>query len=228
MKLYHGSRAIIEHPEFGKGNVHNDYGLGFYCTESLDLAKEWACVTDAGGYANCYNFPIESMHVLHLTGGEYHILNWLTVLMENRTFPLNSELALEAREYLLKTFAIPYEQYDVICGYRADDSYFSFAKAFLNNTISLKKLERAMVYGKLGVQVVLKSEKAFSALEFTGYEEADGSLYFPKRKQRDDAARAAFRADRAAVSAADDVYMIDILRGRWERNDSRLQRIILR
>lgn len=31
----------------------------------------------------------------------------------------------------------------MIRGYRADDSYFSFATAFLNNTISLAQLEKA-------------------------------------------------------------------------------------
>lgn len=43
MIIYHGSKNIIEKPEFGKGNKKNDYGLGFYCTENVELAKEWAC-----------------------------------------------------------------------------------------------------------------------------------------------------------------------------------------
>ncbi|MBQ4255634.1 MAG: DUF3990 domain-containing protein, partial [Bacilli bacterium] len=29
--IYHGSEFIIEKPEHLKGNIHNDYGLGFYC-----------------------------------------------------------------------------------------------------------------------------------------------------------------------------------------------------
>ena len=40
MIIYHGSKDIIEKPEFGKGNKKNDYGLGFYCTENVELAKE--------------------------------------------------------------------------------------------------------------------------------------------------------------------------------------------
>ena len=40
-KLYHGSCDIIEKPVFGKGKRYNDYGLGFYCTDSLEMAKEW-------------------------------------------------------------------------------------------------------------------------------------------------------------------------------------------
>ncbi len=40
--IYHGSISIIEQPVFGRGKRHNDYGPSFYCTQSLDLAKEWA------------------------------------------------------------------------------------------------------------------------------------------------------------------------------------------
>ena len=39
--LYHGSEYLIENPQFGKGSLHNDYGRGFYCTENIELAKEW-------------------------------------------------------------------------------------------------------------------------------------------------------------------------------------------
>ena len=52
MILYHGSISIIEQPTFGKGKRHNDYGLGFYCTQSLELAKEWAVEEKRDGYAN--------------------------------------------------------------------------------------------------------------------------------------------------------------------------------
>ena len=48
--LFHGSEKVIEHPVFGAGKKHNDFGLGFYCTESEALAKEWAAsaVSTAG------------------------------------------------------------------------------------------------------------------------------------------------------------------------------------
>ena len=41
LTVYHGSPVIIEKPQFGVGNPNNDYGLGFYCTETLALAKEF-------------------------------------------------------------------------------------------------------------------------------------------------------------------------------------------
>lgn len=54
MILYHGSEKIIETPVYGKGNLRNDYGRGFYCTESEELAKEWACSNHRDGFANVY------------------------------------------------------------------------------------------------------------------------------------------------------------------------------
>ena len=38
--VYHSSKQIVEVPAFGLGRKNNDFGLGFYCTESIDLAKE--------------------------------------------------------------------------------------------------------------------------------------------------------------------------------------------
>ena len=43
MTIYHGSTEIVNSPLYGKGKVYNDYGQGFYCTEEIELAKEWAC-----------------------------------------------------------------------------------------------------------------------------------------------------------------------------------------
>lgn len=61
LTLYHGSPEIIEKPEFGKGKLHNDYGRGFYCTESIELAKEWACTEGQDGYVNQYGLDTEGL-----------------------------------------------------------------------------------------------------------------------------------------------------------------------
>lgn len=222
--IYHGSSSIIETHVFGVGNPHNDYGLGFYCTENLDLAKEWACTSDLGGYANKYSFNLEGLTVLSLSGRDSHILNWLAVLVNYRVFRLSNNLALEAREYLLREFMPDVNAYDVICGYRADDSYFAFASAFLNGGLSLEQLGKAMMLGKLGEQVMLKSERAFERINFLGYEHAEQSIYYPKRSTRDEQARADFRAERTRGRASDGIYMLDILRGEWKNDDPRLRR----
>ena len=42
IELWHGSSHVIKHPEYGLVKPNNDYGRGFYCTRSVELAKEWA------------------------------------------------------------------------------------------------------------------------------------------------------------------------------------------
>ena len=223
LTLYHGSSLILKHPHLGKGNPFHDYGLGFYCTETLEVAKEWACSMAQDGFVNRYSFRTDGLSILNLTDGNYTILNWLSILLMNRKFNLSFDIAAQGKEYLVSTFLPPYEDYDVIIGYRADDSYFSFASAFLNNTISLAQFERAMSLGKPGEQVVLKSEQSFSRLRFEESIHADGTIYYPKKVTRDSEVRAAFYAECKAPLAPDAVYMIDILREGRKNHDARLR-----
>ena len=226
--IYHGSPKIISKPLMGAGNPNNDYGLGFYCTESIELAKEWACSVETNGFANKYEVDITNLSVLSLTGGDHNILNWLYVLLENRKFNIVSDIARQAKEYIFENYAIDYRSYDIIKGYRADDSYFAFAKAFLNNTISLAQLEKAMVLGKLGEQIVLISQKSFDSLEFKESIPAQKDIYFPKKLARDTKAREDFKEERDQGFILTEKYMIDIIREGWKNDDERLQRVILR
>ena len=104
--------------------------------------------------------------------------------LENREFDTYSALAYEAKEYLLNNFRINYSEYDIIIGYRADASYFSFAKDFINGTISYRQLTIAMYLGKLGQQFVLKSKKAFDKLTFIRAEVASNYEWFEKKMNR--------------------------------------------
>ena len=190
--FYHGSPSILKQPIYGYGKTYNDYGQGFYCTQHLELAKEWACSEGLDGFANKYEIETDNLNILNLSSNKYNILNWLAILLENRQLRLSSPIEKRSRDYLLKNFLIEYKQYDCIIGYRADDSYFSFARSFISNTISLKQLSYAMKLGELGEQFVLKSEKAFKNLNFIDYTIADNSIYYNKRKLRDTQARQAF------------------------------------
>jgi len=211
---------------FGAGNPHNDYGLGFYCTKELELAKEWACAATQSGFANRYTLDIAGLSVLDLADGEHHILNWLAVLLQNRIFQIDTPLAEEARDYLISVFSPDYEGFDVLAGYRADDSYFSFARAFLAGGLSLEQLGRAMRLGELGMQTVLRSKAAFARLRHEGYEQAAHEEYYSRRAARDAAARKALLRMRGEGRAAEAVYVLDVLRERWQNDDARLQRIL--
>lgn len=218
MTLYHGSLNIIEHPVFGAGNPKNDYGIGFYCTKEIELAKEWACPSPADGFANSYLIDTEGLDILNLSEG-HGVLSWLAVLLENRTFDINTPVMRDARRFLLERFLPDYENRDIIIGYRADDSYFSFAKAFLNNTISLEAVAKAMKLGLLGEQICIKSQKAFEKIQYQNSEIADGALYYNKRMQRDGKAREDFRLMQEGTSARDSLFVIDIMRQDWRKED---------
>lgn len=220
--LYHGSSELVENPAFGQGKTYNDYGRGFYCTEQLELAKEWACTEGIDGYANCYELETMDLNILNLSSGEYTILHWLALLMTYRRLRLASPIMRRGAEWLKEHFFVDIEKYDAIIGYRADDSYFSFARAFVSNEISLKQLSYAMRLGRLGEQFVLKSQKAFDAIHFLSYEVADNRIYYARRKARDEAARNRYMSELENEDIAG-IYMRDIIREEMKADDPRLQ-----
>lgn len=171
---------------------------------------------------NRYELDLTDLKVLKLSDEKYSILNWLAILMENRIGRLSTPIERQGREYLLEYFLPKYKDADVIVGYRADDSYFSFARAFVGNGISLKQLGYAMHLGKLGQQYVLKSERAFNQIQFVGYETADNTEYYPKRKARDEAARDAFMKE-LEKDDIEGIFMRDIIREKMEALDERLR-----
>ncbi len=220
MIIYHGSKDIIEKPEFGKGNKKNDYGLGFYCTENVELAKEWACSNnETNGYANQYEIDLSAYKVLDLREEKYSILNWMALLLKFRTFDVNTPISAQAKEYILENFYVDVEEYDVIIGYRADDSYFSFAKDFINNTISVEQLAEAMRLGELGIQIVLKSKKAFDTVKFISYELAECKEYYVKRVSRDKKARETYLSGHRQNLVTDGLFVMDIIRKGLKNGD---------
>ena len=222
-QLFHGSPSIIEKPQFGYGKVYNDYGLGFYCTDSLEMAKEWGVAQNRNGYANRYELDCEGLKILDLNGPSFNILHWLAVLLENREFDVPSGLALEAKEYILNTFRVDYQSQDAIIGYRADDSYFSFAQDFINGTISYRQLNNAMHLGKLGQQFVLKSKQAFDRIQFLGYEVADHDEWYAKKMLRDRSARREYFSVERNKRQRGDLYITQILDEEMKSDDERLR-----
>lgn len=221
MKLWHGSQKIIKAPQLGLGKVHNDYGQGFYCTESLDLAKEWACSRDVDGFANRYELDMTDLNILDLLSPQYSVMHWIALLIEHRSFRKDTAVAVGACEYLHDHFLPDTEAYDVIRGWRADDSYFSYARAFVNNTITVEQLGRSMRLGNLGEQIMLKSERAFMNIRFAGFERAPLTLYGPLARERDEAAREQYR-QLLAENPFEGIHIVDIIREGMTADDLRL------
>jgi len=219
-KIYHGSVKIIEQPRYGAGRKDNDYGIGFYCTEDIELAKEWAAADERGGFVNCYEVEEAGMSFLDLqqmpekdvvsseklpaqqipeeksgfSAEERLVLQWMAVLLDNRSVRLGSPLEKRGKDYLLSHFLPDILGYDYLIGYRADDSYFSYARAFLSNTLTVGQLSAAMRLGDLGLQYVIKSSRMFERIHFCEAVSVDGRFCYPRRMQRDQAARQKFRS----------------------------------
>lgn len=220
--LYHGSQKIVEQPLFGVGKTYNDYGQGFYCTQNISLAKEWACPTSDDGFANIYELETDGLKILDLQSNEFCTLNWLAILINNRKFDLDTPIMRQGVFYLKENFLLDLSGFDLIKGYRADDSYFSFARAFLSNQISYEQLQKAMKLGKLGEQIMLKSKKSFENITFTGYEIAEGKMFNLLRKERFNKAKKNFETslENGDISG---LFIRDLILEEVKPNDSRLQ-----
>ncbi len=222
--LYHGSDKIIKEPIFGFGRKNNDYGLGFYCAESEELAKEWAVSSNQDGFSNCYTLNSEHLNILNLNDSKYTVLNWMAILLKHRYFTIKTPIANKARRYLIDNYSINVNAYDVVIGYRADNSYFDYAQSFVNNMITVNQLDLALKLGDLGRQIVLKSEYAFSCLNYEGFDYASKSKYFIIKKARSDSAYDAFME---ILDKDDDGLTIrDIVNGGIKNDDSRIPRKI--
>ena len=226
--LFHGSNMVVEHPLREKCRENNDFGKCFYCTESLDLAKEWACQKGSVGIVSAYTLDMTGLSVINLNTEAYHTLNWLATLLQHRC-PNNLDAeSMRDRAYLIKNFAVDMSAADVIIGYRADDSYFKYASDFLNGLISLDKLSKAMYLGKLGEQVAIQSDRAFQMLEFQGVYEVE-PIYVGHYKTRDEQARTAYRDSLHSRRRSKGMLTIDqIIDEEVKNDDERLFRPVYR
>lgn len=200
--LFHGAPRIVRHPTLGVGNPNNDYGPGFYTTELQELAFEWACPRADDGWANEYLLDTRGLSIVDLNSDGFNVLNWMAMLLEHRKVSVGPGIAREARDFIIGNFAIELSDADLVHGYRADDSYFSMARSFLNNTIPVEVLEQALFLGGLGYQIALVSERAFKQVSWVAAEPAFGITWNPRRLRRDADARAtAARLEQEAMIA---------------------------
>ncbi len=191
------------------------------------MAKEWACKRNTDGFANAYELDDEGLRMLDLMKPPYTVLNWIALLLQNRRFALRNTVAIDVRDYIIDKFAVDLGPYDLVRGYRADDSYFSYAQDFVENGLPLGLLNRALRLGKLGQQVVLVSERAFDRLVFVGAEPAAASEYYPRFLENDIRARDAYRHDvRRAKSYADDLFAAQIMFEEVDNDDPRVRRLL--
>ena len=161
--LYHGSPNQQVSPQYGLGDAKHDYGKGFYLTENLELAKEWAvCRPDErNGWVHKFSLDITDLKVLDFQ--KYNILSWLAELMKHREAADSKRYRVLSGKFIEK-YGIESENYDVIKGWRANASYFYIAREFVRDNIDVEILEELLSLGGLGIQYCIKSERAYKKL----------------------------------------------------------------
>ena len=216
--IYHGSEVVVEKPiyHYEGSNEHNDYGLGFYCTQNLDMAKEWANRTTRNGFANKYYFDDRGLKILDLTDKtKYSVLNWIAILVHNREISDNDRIDFADELKYLERFYINVEEYDVVIGYRADDAYFRFPMMFVKNVLRFTKLEEIYMLGNLGKQYVLISEKAFGRIKFVEAIRAE-EIFFERYHRRKDGADNSYRELERIERQSEGIRIRDLMK---ENND---------
>ena len=174
--VYHGSDHIIHTPIYLGGKDDNDYGNGFYTTEYEDRAKSWAALNGdpAHSIVNKYELDLDGLNVLNLA--DFGVLAWIAEVVSNRGTSQEATEILGKR--LVEMYKVDTSLYDIIKGYRADDSYTQVIEAFLLNQMNIAEVEKLFYKGSLGNQIFLKSEKAFSQIKWLGsYETASEEKY---------------------------------------------------
>ena len=213
--LFHGSEKIIKEPTFGKKNNNADYGDAFYCTADIYAAFEWATRRNGGGYANKYQFDARGLKILDLT--KYNVLSWVAILLHNREIdPSFKEDYKKELDYLEKNYYIDVNQYDVVIGYRADDSFFVFPLMLVSSQIRIIKLEEIYNLGFLGKQIAIISERAFKRLKYIESIEA-APIYKDKYSKRIHDAKIRFKEISNEERWQEGDRLIDLIR----RDDKR-------
>ena len=192
--LYHGSPNKVVVPQFGFGEDKHDYGKGFYLTDNIELAKEWAvCRPDeTNGWVHKYELETDDLRILDFQ--KHNILSWLAELMKHRDASDSKRYKVLSQKFIAE-YGIDTREYDVIKGWRANASYFYIAKEFVRDNIDIEILEELLSLGGLGIQYCIKSELAYSKLTEVedGLISVDYSEFNEKYNERDIIARKRMR-----------------------------------
>lgn len=161
--LFHGTPDRIVVPTFGKGEEKHDYGQGFYLSESINLAKEWAVCrpNEEKGWVHKYELETDGLRILDFQ--DKGVLPWLAELMKHRDAADSKRYRMLAKKFIEK-YGVDTESYDIIRGWRANASYFYIAKEFVRDNIDMDILEELLSLGGLGIQYCIKTELAYSGL----------------------------------------------------------------
>lgn len=217
--IHHGGEQIVRTPSFGTGRQYNDFGLGFYCTEYPQYAAEWAVGAGRNGFVSSYLIDSDGLRIINLCSSQYNPLHWLGLLFNYREFDMSSDTAYRAREYINKYYSVDHQACDCIIGYRADNRCFMFAQNFLDAKLSYLSFRSALMNDDSNRQFVLKSNRAFDRIIFTGYKPALSAASYPAKRSRE----IRYMKSIKSASGSNDFFITDLIEEEVRPYDTRLR-----
>ena len=167
LTLFHGSDHVIDQPLFGFGKNDNDYGSGFYTTQIYERAAEWAMLFGKNqAVVNRYKINTNGLNILNLD--DSGPLSWIAEVAFHRG--VSSATAQTFVPEFVKKYKQDTSSADIIIGYRADDSYSDVIESFFLGELSIDEVKKLFWKGELGVQVFIKSKRAFERLEYSDHD----------------------------------------------------------
>lgn len=139
MILYHGSYTKIEKPDLQHSRENIDFGMGFYLSSDVEMAKKWACAKK-NSVVSVYEVDLKRIST-HQFGLDYE---WLDYVKANRRDSGDSF----------------YDKFDMLIGPTADDKLFNTLQEYLDGTITSEQAIEYLNIAGFSNQYVFKNEKA--------------------------------------------------------------------
>lgn len=162
MKLYHGSKDIVDKPLVSYGRDNLDFGKGFYTTSVQAQAENWVqrfILLDHKGYINVYDYDeAEARTKYRYKNFPEYNEEWLDFILACRN---GSKI---------------YQDYDIIEGGIANDKVFNTVELYFQNLIDKETALSRLKYEKPNNQICFINQKVQDAvLHFESYYELKGN-----------------------------------------------------
>lgn len=139
MILYHGSSLEVQRPNLEHSREDIDFGIGFYLTPDIDMAKKWAC-SKKNSFVSVYDVNISALNTYTFALG----YEWLDYVKANRRELGNSD----------------YDAYDILIGPTADDKLFATLQEYLDGQITSEQAIEYLNIAGFSNQYVFKNEES--------------------------------------------------------------------
>lgn len=149
MTVYHGSYAVVEHPQIIIGRNTKDFGVGFYCTIIREQAERWA---------KRYTTPV---------------VNTYTARMDTKLNILEfREMTEEWLDFIIACrHGVPHN-YDIVIGAMANDQIYNFIADYMDGIITREQFWSMAKFKYPTHQINFCTKKALECLTFVAGEEA--------------------------------------------------------